>query len=230
MGRKFRKKARRRSQRVAAWIYEVVNPIVEGLERELYFLQTGNGTWRYFSQRCEFIRPVQEYVDGSQWPTYSDFLVEHPEFRKRFQSHDRNLDAVNQSASAIFGALLGNNLFIENVNTSYQAYEERRIRDSMAPDLSHMKRDLPKIVAEYLINGISDLPTHYAAARFWGEASNGFLEFLKSIDFSDHLRSAEKRLAAQSQKLITDLEIIRSKFAGAFDLPAARPSDLSVNR
>jgi hypothetical protein len=230
MSRKVAKQPKKRSQRVAAWIYEVINPIIEGLERELYFLQTGNGTWRYFSQRCEFIRPVQEYVESAQWPNYSDFVVEHPDFKKRFQSHDTSLSGLNNSASALFGALLGNPQFTEKVDSSFQAYEERRSQEPMASDLAYMKQDLPKLVAEYLINNISDLPSHYAAARFWATSSNDLRAFQNSTNLFDPLRAAKEMLSVESQRLISDLEIKRSKFLGTFDLPAARTSDFHLNR
>ena len=196
----------------------------------MYFLQSGNATWRYFSQRCEFIRPVQEYIDSAQWPNYSDFLLEHPEFKKKFQTHDASLNGLNNAARALFGTLLGNPQFTEKVNSSYGAYEERRLQEPLAPDLTYMNQDLRKLVAEYLINDILDLPSHYAAARLWAAAANDLRAFQNSSSLFDPLRIAKKCLADESQKLISDLEIKRSKFSNTFDLPAARTSDFFLNR
>jgi len=106
MVRKVSNQPKRYSQRVAAWIYTVINPVWEGLQREIELLERGNATWRYYSKRCEFIRPIQEYIESTQWPNYSDFLVEYPEFKDSFGSHDATLEAVNNSADALFGWLL----------------------------------------------------------------------------------------------------------------------------
>jgi hypothetical protein len=230
MNRRVAKQPKKRSQRVAAWIYEVINPIIEGLERELYFLQSGNATWRYFSQRCEFIRPVQEYVESAQLPNYSDFLVEHPEFKKKFQTHEKSLSALNNSANALYRALLANPQFAEKVSSSIRMYEELRLKEPHTPDLGYIKQDLDKLMAEYLINDISDLPSHYATARFWALTSSDLRAFRNSTDLFDSLRTAESMFAAESQRLISDLEIKRGKFSDTFDLPAARTSDFFLNR
>jgi hypothetical protein len=69
---------RRQSRRVAAWIYMVINPIIEALQREVSLLEAENLTWRSSSGRCEFIKIIQEYVDSRQWPNLYDYQAEHP--------------------------------------------------------------------------------------------------------------------------------------------------------
>jgi len=71
---------RKQSRRVAAWIYVVINPIIDSLQRELSFLNSGNLTWRSRTNQCELIKTIQEYVDPGQWPNYQVFLAEYKSF------------------------------------------------------------------------------------------------------------------------------------------------------
>jgi len=223
-------KPKKHSQRVAAWIYTVINPIVEGLQRELELLDSGNLSWRFYSHRCEFIRPVGEYVDGNQEPNYSDFLVENTKYRQRFKSHDSNLDAVNNSASALFGALISNPQFLEAVESSFRAYEKARQRDPLAPDLSSTRNDDTKYAAEYLINNYRDLPSHYSLAKFWKAASDAMHLFRSSSGLFGPVQENTRILKRESERLASDLESLRRDFSRRFDLPAAPIPDYLQRR
>jgi hypothetical protein len=223
-------KPKKHSKRVEAWIYTVINPIVESLQRELELLETGNLSWRYYSQRCEFIRPLQEYLDGAQWPNYSDFLQENQEFKERFQIHDTGLDALNNSASALFGTLISNPQFLQVVESSYGEYEEARKRDPLAPDLTDIRQDISKYAAEYLINNYRALPAHYNLAKFWAIASGSMRAFRSSSNFFAAVQEHALTLRGESQRLSLDLEHHRLGFARSFDIPAAPVPNYSQRR
>jgi hypothetical protein len=214
-------KPKKHSKRVEAWIYTVINPIVECLQRELELLATGNLSWRFYSLRCEFIRPIQEYVDSAQWPNYSDFLLENQEFKERFQFHDSGLDALNNSASALFSALISNPQFLQVVESSCRAYEEARKRDPMASDLTDMRQDISKYAAEYLIDNYRALPAHYNMAKFWTIASDSMHTFRSSSNLFGAVQEHVLVLKGESQRLSLDLEHHRLGFARSFDIPAA---------
>jgi hypothetical protein len=223
-------KPKRRSKRVEAWIYTVINPVVEGLQRESVLLETGNLSWRYYSQRCEFIRPVQEYIDSAQWPNYNDFLEENQEFRERFQSHDTRLEALNNAASALFSALFANPQFLDAVESALTAYEKFRQSDPLAPDLSRMRDDDTKYAAEYLINNYRALPVHYQLAKFWTLASDGMHAFRSSSNIFSPVQDHALALKSESQRLSSDLENNRLGFARTFDIPAAPVPDYFQRR
>lgn len=126
MGSNVETRNPRQSRRVAAWIYVVINPIVEGLERELEFLKKGNLTWRSTTKRCEYIRTIQEYVDSRQWPNYKDFLNENENtiFLKTFEPHDKDLANVNSAAGEAYRILLSWEPFSDEV---YRLLESLRV-------------------------------------------------------------------------------------------------------
>src|SRR5208337_1084232 len=108
MGRNVGTMHPRQSRRVAAWMYAVINPVVEGLGHELEFLKKGNLTWRSTTKRCEYIRTVQEYVDSRQWPNYKDFLSDEENviFLKEFELHDNDLLNINSVTEEAYEDLL----------------------------------------------------------------------------------------------------------------------------
>jgi hypothetical protein len=229
MVRRVSNQPKRHSQRIAAWIYAVINPVWEGLQREIELLERGNTTWRYYSRRCEFIRPVQEYVDNTQWPNYSDFLVENSDFKDSFHSHDEALQALNNSADALFGWLLSFPRFNDKLELCVREYEERRSSDPLAPDLAHSNDELRKSAAEYLINNIQTLPHHYSFSKFWALASSSMFELASMKNF-EAVRSAAGRLKSTSQQLKTALEDQRLTLSRKYDLPAAPIPDFLSRR
>jgi hypothetical protein len=205
---------------VAAWIYAVINPIIDGLEREQGFLQSGNLTWRYYSQRCEYILPIRGYLEGNQGPNYSDFLAENPSCRESFRVYDESVEAVNNSASAIYGWLLSGDQLAQGLAVSLNEYEARRTSGPRLADMRYEQADLPKFAAEYLINNIQSLPSHYLLWRFW-EIASGSLLPLRELNNFDPLRRSVQVLRQQSQAVKKDLEDLRLEFSRVYDLPAA---------
>src|SRR5271154_2047337 len=94
------------SRRVAAWIYAVINPVVDSLDRELRILDTENLSWRSNLGRCEFVHSIKEYVEVGQWPNFQDFQTEHPIFLETFGQHDSDLKSVNDRAKHVFDWLV----------------------------------------------------------------------------------------------------------------------------
>jgi hypothetical protein len=192
-------------------------------------LDRGNATWRYFSRRCELIRPVQEYVDSTQWPNYSDFLVENPDFKDKFRSHDEALEELNKSASALYDWLLTFPKFNENLELCIRAYEERRASDPLAPDLAHSNDELRKSAAEYLINNIQALPQHYSFSKFWALGASSLFKLSNTNNFNN-VRGAAGRLKSISQQIRTAMEDQRLRLSRKYDLPAAPIPDYLSKR
>ncbi len=210
-------------RRVAAWIYAVINPILESLQRELFLLDSGNLTWRPHTGRCEIIRTVQEYVDSTQWPNYQDFLAEHPNsaFIRGFEQHDSRLSKLNSVAQELFNRMLSWEQFLVEVDAALDAYESQRASlGPQAPLLIHTRNDVPKMAAEYLINNAQTLPSHYLISAFWNSAGKSLLAFRKHPEFQP-LHRSKHSLAEISAKLKQALENFRLSLSRSYDVPAA---------
>jgi hypothetical protein len=214
---------RKQSRRIAAWIYVVINPIIDSLGRELSFLNSANLTWRVRTGQCEIIKTVQEYVDPGQWPNFQVFVVEYKNspLLAGFKQHDSNLEAVNTAAKNANLWLINSNMFIEMFEASLKQYESQR--SSIGPaaqSLVDMKQSVREEAAQHVINNVPTLPSHYVISSFWNFSSKNFLALRTAAEFQPLHRSTEKLLET-SAKLKQVLEVFRLTLSREYDVPAA---------
>ncbi len=209
------------SRRVAAWIYMVINPALESLERELALLERGNLTWRANRNKCEYIQTVQEYVDSRQWPNYRDFLVENGQFSASFNLHDSVLAKASTAAKNIYDALLPSGQFSQAVDGLLRTYEEHRTAAGPhLPSYIHTRKELFKVAAENLINNLQSLPDHYTYSSIWNFGGKEMFS-LRNLDVFAPLYQAEAELNQASSRLKVDLEERRLDLSRNYDVPAA---------
>jgi hypothetical protein len=214
---------RKQFRRIAAWIYAVINPIIDSLQRELSFLDSGNLTWRSRTNRCEFIRTIQEYVDSGQWPNYQDFLAEHraSAFIPGFKQHDSNLEKLNTAAGEVFLWVINSKIFTDSFDAALVQYETQRA--SMGPQaqsLADMKKDVLQEAAQHVINNTQTLPSHYVISGFWNLIGRNLLALRNVPEFLPLHRSRD-RLLENSSKLKMALESYRLSLSRNYDVPAA---------
>jgi hypothetical protein len=223
MSSRTEKSPKKQVRRVAAWIYTVLNPIIECLQRELSLLDSGNLTWRSNVARSEVIRTIQEYVDPAQWPNYQTFFAEHlsSPLVLGFKEHDSELLKLETVAQLLFNQLLSTQEFLIAVDQALDIYEgKRESLGPQAPALTHMRKDVPRIAAEYLINNVQNLPSHYLLSAFWNSAGMNLFHFRNRREFEPLSRS-RARLSTVSAKLKAALESYRLALSRDYDVPAA---------
>lgn len=220
----------RHSRRVAAWIYTVINPIIDAIRSETELLGKGDLTWRSHSKRFEHIRPVRQYIDAHYLPNFEDFLADNPEFAGRFETHDNGVSAAEEQARRFYEIITASPIFIEQVKRTAQEYESKVDPSSpYTPSLQPMADDLPKYVAENLINTAGALPQHYTIHKFWELYGQEFRSHISDFEtYKDRqsfkaLEQAVRKLSTVSTALRGDLEKYRLHLCRKFDLPAAQP-------
>ncbi len=169
------------------------------------------------------IRTIQEYVDSTQWPNYKDFLAEHPKsvFIPGFQQHDENLRKLNTVAQELFNLILSSSQFLVSVEAALDTYESQRASlGPQAPLLTHTRKDVPRLAAEYLINNAQTLPSHYTISEFWNSFGKSLLAFRNLPEFQPLHRSKDG-LNEVSEKLKQALEAYRLALSRDYDVPAA---------
>ena len=222
---------KKQSRRVAAWIYVVINPIIDALQRELSLLESGNLTWRARTRRCEMIKNIQEYVDSRQWPNYQDFLAEHPRsaFVSGFKQHDSNVEGLNNVAQILFDRMVSSSWpdFSKEFQNAVTSYENQRASlGPRAQPLSDMGKDIPEEIAQHVINNVQSLPSHYIISPFWNEVGSNLLSFRNRPEFQP-LHQAREKLLQHSTKLKQALESHRLTLSRRYDVPAAPVPGLS---
>ena len=218
------------SQRVAAWIYTVLNPLIEAMRTETHLLEKGNLSWRCHMRRFEHIRPIGEYIDAHYLPNFEDFLADNKQFADRFKSHDDVLARAEATANRFYDILIISTIFNAQVNQSFEQYNAKvDTSHPYSPSLDSMKDDLGKYVAENLVNNVDSLPTHYTIHKFWEmfgkklrEAMSDFDPYKERQSFDDLKQSIEK-MRETAISLQQELESYRLRLCREFDLPAAQP-------
>ncbi len=220
---------KKQSRRVAAWIYTVMNPVIDSLQRELGLLDRENLTWRSSTGRCEFIRTVQEYVDSTQWPNYYDFLADHSTLASGFTQHDSQLEKLNGLATQLYEWMLTWSDFSVALEGLLSKYEmQKSLLLPPGPSIVNSRNEVPNYAAEYLINNIHELPPHYTFSPFWKVANVTLMDFRRHPRFQP-LRKTTNGLALISSRLKQALESRRLSLSREFDVPAAPVPGISFD-
>jgi len=207
-----------------------MNPLVESLRREVSLLAKGNITWQGDTKRCEYIRPIGEYIHFSQWPNYEDFVADplNLGFREKFEERDRGLSAVESSAAEFADGLMHSDSFQKQVKGLLEQYQSTAHADLQYPYLDDSPAgSLPRAVAALLVNRIDFLPYHYGTHKFWEMYKNEFQPYHTLPSFQA-VKDAAEALRHVSSKLLLDLENHRQSLCRTYDIPAAPiPADKS---
>jgi hypothetical protein len=216
-------KPQRGSERVKAWVYAILNPVIESLRRETLLLKTGNLSWRVRSRRLEYVRPISDLVDGSQLPNLEDFLAEHPSFVDRFRQHDSALGTVEHATTEYALGLLKAPGFGKLVDDCLTDYESRMSSNPLYPDLREIPGKLSEHIAEFIANDCKSLPRHYTLYHFWKEYEARFEDYFGGIKETQHynVRGKTRDLLDISERLTADLENLRLTLVREYDIPAA---------
>jgi len=215
-------KAGRGSERIKAWVYAIMNPLIDSFRRETELLKNGNLSWRVHSRRCEYIRPVAELIDFDQRPNLEDFLAENPNFHARFDDHDVAVAAVEQAAARFVQGLLQSSPFKKEVAECLRNYESQaRPSNPAYPELiGYVRERAAEYIAEYLVNNIKSLPRHYVHYAFWELFAPEFEQFRQRSTCAATSEAAKKLLKV-TEKLSVDVEALRLNLCRQYDIPAA---------
>jgi hypothetical protein len=209
----------RGSERVKAWVYAILTPLIEALRRETSLLKTGNLSWRAYKKRCEYIHPTQELINPSHEPILDDLLSEDSNLRGRLNEHDSALEKLETAASKFAQELTQASAFQGLITECLSKYASMRDLNPLLPDLGDASR-IPGYVAEFLVNNTETLPQHYTMFSFWETFRPEFMQFKQRSSFHAISHCTES-LTRISDKLRPDLETMRLNMAREYDIPAA---------
>lgn len=205
------------SDRVSAWIHTVINPLIEALRIEKNFLEERNWTWRYPITELEFIRPLQLYLDYAMRPNFEDFLRANSKFRKDVERQDDLLRKLTEECRKAFKSLEGNRPLQERLGELRSDYM-RGGKES--PGGTVPEEEFFRLIAQYLVNNIKELPPYYTTSEFWNRFGEELLRFRTGEAFQ-RLEKAGEDLRDHDERLIKKLEDLRFEFCEKYDIPAA---------
>jgi hypothetical protein len=118
------KKSKKGTRRIEAWIYTVINPLIEAHKIEKSFLRDKNWTWRYSTKNLEFILPLEGYMDSAYIPILRDFFNTNPKIEKKRKKREDLRAALTENCQIAFTYLIELKAFREKVKSSLSMYGE----------------------------------------------------------------------------------------------------------
>lgn len=205
----------RKSARVKAWLYAVVNPWIDILEFENRFLATRGVSFRQHNRNLEHLTPIRQHLAPGAELIMDDLERWRPEVADWEKSHDAAIDRVARLAAEAFDAILNN-----------VAIEVPLLVSQFTPGLKDFDDDpelFKKFMTQYLVNNVSpDLPREYTGHAFWNSNSVHSL-LLKhrqgpAIEALDEASAELVRLNERAKQNLVDL---RWGLVDEFDIPPA---------
>lgn len=237
----------RGSPRVQAWIYGVINPLLDALAVERHLLEAGNLTWQLHSQGFERIGAPSAYLETEGRINLSDLLrslrrepppVEgYGQLHERFDQHDERIGKLSRAAATYHHSLVNDDRFAQLVDRAVQEYLEEKPSFPDAYFISqpwgaYPPEKLKELAAENLVNHIHTPRSNRADAAFWRFFLQRYGVEVPKLGAPCVMAAAleqEARLATEEAKeLIEQLEQLRSDLSDAYDLPAA-PAPILVH-
>ena len=187
-----------------------MGPIVDALRVEGDRTARGNWSFRCHMQDFEFLWPVEGMVSATHAANLVQFWRFYPNSHLLALRHDVALTKLRSACGRAYERLMASDEF-------------RRI----APSVGDPNLDDHKYFAEYVINGLRDLPFNYSYCEMWKSRGGDFLALRDAPVLSEHFQkiarigAALRRHIVALEKRLADLQ---QKLADRHGLPPVDPS------
>jgi hypothetical protein len=151
---------------IRAWLDTVLNPLIYGLRIESSVLHQGNLTWRFRLGRPVSLVPVRSLLMDAFHDNLDQFLISHPECVAPMKEHDTRLELLIESCRKLESTLI-NSVEMRELFQRLTTPEALGGRDIAEIFRAIRPEDRLKVVAELMINSVSELPGYYSMADFW---------------------------------------------------------------
>ncbi len=205
-----RKKERPSRDQVRAWLTTVIAPLASALAVEQQWVTRGNWSFRCHTHDFEFLLPIEKMVALPYSPNLEQLLRYRGDLKRLANAHDSALASLRRSATGAYDRVIQNERFRTLAASSSIAESEHRY------------------LAEYVVNGIRDLASHYVHHEMWTREGAKFLGVRKDPALVSEFRSLEAS-SGDFAKAVSALRIavnaLQVEFADAYKLPPVDPAD-----
>jgi len=147
--------------------------MLRALDVELEFASRHNWSFRCDSQDFEYLWPTSMMVGAPHHANKEQVFRYYPSLRTNATSHDRALAALRDSCQVAYKNLI------------------QSARFQQLPMPADAQPDPRKYFAEYVVNGVRELPSHYTFADFWKAYGLEYLELRSEPSLVSSFRSLE---------------------------------------
>jgi len=195
-------------EQVKAWLATVIAPILKSLQVEELFTGRRNWTFRAATVDFELLAPIRSMPAEPFLPNLDQFFRHYPGSSRKAAQHDAALDRLRDACRAALDELASLDMFVFLAAHTTTRPEEQRV------------------LAEYVINGVRDLPYHSPYRESWATQGRDFLAFRESPDMLPHIERMNQsgtELHRVVQSLLQDFEQHQHGLADEFQLPPVDP-------
>lgn len=203
--------------RARAWIYAALNPLEDALETERAYLKRGNPTWRFHTERLEFVRPPDEYLLRDGQRILRDLRGVYPDFGEALDRHGQCVEQLEKAAGALYRKLLDAPGFPQAVREKMHQYVSAV---GTEPWAGWGDERMIKIVAERVVNQAQALPPHYFDADFWSRYGESFRRWGEQVGYGP-LRQALHDCSESTDGTLRNLDALRQEIVDTYDVPPA---------
>ncbi len=195
--------------RVEAWIYGVINPLAEAIEREVTLAGLHRPTYQWRTESLERILPLRGYLSRGAILILEDLVGQRPEVKRWESNHDACVEVLRRSAQKTFEALVHAPAFRSLVEEHFSAVSDGS--DQICED-----------VAEDLVNDAAEMvnPKKGSYRETWNRHLES-LQALREPAFYPDLLAALEHLREASQHTLAACIELRSELVQEFDVPPA---------
>lgn len=209
------------NERFKAWVYTVINPVLEGLRIESAFLSKKNWTFRFRSEDLEFVRPVDVYVEFPSQPNLEDFLESNPDDKQAMAGRDQSREVLREKCRKALAYLSGQEAFRQKVSSCWRLFTSA---DQFEEVVNMREEEFHKLVAERIVNNISNLPEYYSDSRFWSRFKDELMQF-RMGEILQEADQAGAQLQRSNDEVSARLRDTRKRLAEKYDVPFAPYSE-----
>lgn len=199
-----RRTARPSKDQVRAWLTTVIAPIGRALAVEHDRATRGNWSFRSETRDFEFLWPVAKMVSVQYLPNLEQLLRYRRDLEKLVREHERALAILLAAANRAYEKVIQSEQFRAVAASSSVAESDRRY------------------LAEYIVNGIRDLPSYYVHYEVWTREGGRFLDLREApvlrSEF-ESLAASGRDFAAAIKGLRAAVASLQAELADAYKLP-----------
>lgn len=204
MARKAPARRKPTREQIRGWLAHVLSPMLRALDIEVSFLSQRNWSFRCESLDFEYLWPTGMMVAFPHRATTEQVFRYYPTLGAKTAAHDSTLTELRDQCRALYTAVL----------QSPQLQELPMPADARPEDRRYF--------VEYVINGIRDLPAHYAFSEFWKGAGAQYLKLRSDPAMRpsfDSLIATGEALETQANALRNEVKGLQERLADSAGLP-----------
>lgn len=194
---------------VRTWFDTILNPMIQGLENEKYFLDKNNLTWRSFNNSFEVLRPISTFFHYKYYANFEQIVEYNSNIIDIINNHDLQLTKLLESCYNLNNVLRNSDvlktIYYNELNNLKQS--NTNLSDYEIDGLENEKN--LQYITEYIINNREELESSYTLSPIWNAQINNFKNLLSENELLTAV--GDKNNLLDNFKIIVNQTIIHLK-------------------